>query len=270
MKIFYILLLNFSFNLLASSSLRDNKHLNKLIICSANLIESQFSGHESVFYGLDFLVQIIKTKNSNCADYRALKQECKALLGSYKKRQDLKQIRKQPIEFEEKDVYRKSLKSRYSLYPHLIALARKSENSSWVCHKSIGLDANVGLFLSVSSGWNNYKCTSTLGRRIHIIGPSLGVGIGVGANVDINASDSIKFNIPLYSPRKISPIDYLQCSAFGLGSAETSNSCSFNPPKSQDISVGIGSHNIKRRSVHVVVKRKPKFKESGMYDSLGI
>jgi hypothetical protein len=261
-------LLTFNFNLSAKQNLRKDKNLNKLIECSANLIESQFAEGQSIFTGLEFMDKIIKTQNKQSPNYRALKQECKATLDYYQQLCKKKLIIQTPIKAREQKMHMQLVKQKYSDSPGIILIAQKAKNPNWDCRKSSELEIKVGIILSLSGGWSNYKCTSSLGRRVFVAAPSLGFGKGFGGNLDIGLPFNRSFYLPLHSFHKGLKSETTISAALGVGDCEAS-SLTFNNT-SAGISLGIGVHKNQKRSWQLIKKRKANFQKSNLYQYLGI
>ena len=244
------------------------KRLDKLLHCASALVEHQFNGKESALKGLDYMQTAITRMSAEDYRYKDLTKSCRQDLKAMRNGVKQNTVDQVSMTAKESTCYMAQVKQRYSDTPGLVKVAEQALNSAFECRKATGVDFKVGAILALGMGWDHYTCTSSLGRRYHYAGPTVGAGLGLGVTFDSNITDPTRFVLPLHSSRIRGENDTAMSWALAVGMGKTHDMN--KEQKSMDFSVGAGYNNMKRGMFLMKAKRKPDFTTSGLYDHLGL
>ena len=258
--------------------------LKKLLVCSTNLVESQYGKTESSLKGLEILEALSKQIVLENYTYDDLQKKCDKILKSFKERAKKKEISKTLLNDREARIFLTQLIKKFKASPHIVEVAKKAINPVLKCHKSFGWDLSFGVIGAFSFGWDHYSCSTPLGRKYHMFGPSVGGGLGIGVTLKSQHASKKIIEVPLFDLDKLKH-ERNRGGAFVLGKTKNylnktkaplvlSRKQRKNRPekdeKSKESTFGLGYHKTEKRIGIMKGKGFPDFKKSGLYELLKV
>lgn len=164
-----------------------NKRLAPILSCPIGLIESQVGGTVSVFHGASLLQDFLDLNKEKNADYSTISQECRKIKKDLKRKYEKYDGKRLPPYFisnKEFKRLKKKVKKELNDAESIIPLLKKARNGKAKC---VIKNANfkVGAIVGGAIGWTRARCTTPLGRRVMLRGPSGGLILGVGIIVSL-------------------------------------------------------------------------------------
>lgn len=255
------------------------KKLKKFLVCTSQLIESQFKGYESSLFGIGLLNELSERMKIGNFHHKDLYKKCKARREKYKEAGEPRSL----LLAREKEIYFNAVAEAYPGNQNLLTIAKRAANPKLLCRKPFSVRSKVSLGGGVGGGFTYNKCVSPLGRSIHIPAISGSYGYGLGATVSFQAGSRRYFEVG-YAKLKELREEKSSSTALVVGIEITKIKAPRNPEEitvidrkkyekktvSVAIALGVGVQTMKSKSALVEFHGRSKFGQTGMFTLLNV
>lgn len=261
------------------------RRLNRLIKCASALVEEQYDGYKSSLQGLSLFEALSKKLEGIDYEYSFLYKKCRTFLKRYKKQLRKKRITSKVLDDAETEKYLKEVDLRFPENEAIRTIATQALNPKLICRRAFGFHMEFGIGGIVGFGGDHYSCWSPLGRKLHFSGPTGSGGVGAGIAINVGGSQNYNIVTDLHNLKNLKLTkSESQAVIFGYSKVEGNNDSS----KETNVKLfpeNKGSHDkmsgegvlgsgwqkvVRRTALSKRVGLHHRFKETGLYDLLGV